>query len=133
MTDRGPLRAFRDRYVAAYGGVSYDLAPRAVGVHPDHLRPVPELAMREVLVSTEQAHPGSVVHRPSFTVVPLVPLMQDAWNLAAEGGVVFSSFDLDDPRAEPVLGDLQQGDAVYLNSALSRLGFALRRPDYSAA
>ena len=125
----GPLRAFRDRYVAAFGGVSYDLAPRAIGVHPASLALAPDLPGRRVLVQAEDAHPGPLHKRPSFTVVVLDRLMRNARGLAEAGGVVFSSFDLDDPSVASFLARLDFGDALYLNASLERLpDVVLRRP-----
>lgn len=128
----GPFRAFRDRYVAPYGGLSYDLAPRAVGVHPDHLARVPELADREVLVSRDGQRPGPLSRRPAFRIVALDHAMRDA--LAhAQHGLVFSVFDLDDPSAAPVVSSLRPGESLFLNSALGRLaGDIVRRPDCAA-
>lgn len=131
MDAHGPLRAFRDRYVASYSGVSYDLAPGVIGIHPTNLHQVPELAGRRVLV-THEALPPRVAR--SFTVVSLTRIMRNAIELAQEGGVVFSSFDLDDPEGARILGDLEWGDSVFLNSALSRLPDpAVRRPGLSAS
>ncbi|HUR69548.1 MAG TPA: hypothetical protein VM370_09910 [Candidatus Thermoplasmatota archaeon] len=128
----GPFRAFRDRYVAHYGGLSYDLAPRAVGVHPGHLSRVPELAGREVLVSHDGLRPAPLVKRPAFRVVELNGLMRDALGLA-EHGIVFSVFDLEDPDTGKVLAALAPGDGVYLNSALDRMpGDVVRRPDVAS-
>lgn len=128
----GLLRAFRDRYVASFGGVSYDLAPRAVGVHPAHLARVPELEGREVLVTHDQGRPGPLSRRPSFQVVPLRDGMRDALGRSAMG-VVFSVFDLEDPVAGPLLGELALGNPVFINSALDRLGGdVIRRPGTAA-
>lgn len=128
----GPFRAFRDRYVAPFAGLSYDLAPRAVGVHPEHLARVPELADREVLVSHDTAKPASIVKRPSFRIVELNSMMRDALG-AAQHGVVFSVFDLDDPAAGKLLAPLAVGDGVFLNTALERLpGDIVRRPDVAS-
>ena len=132
MDAHGPLRAFRDRYVASYTGLSYDLAPGVLGIHPEKLAQVPELAGRKVLVTREDALPRGL--RPSFTVVPLTRMMRNALSLAEGGGVVFSSFDLEDPAASPILADLEWGEAVFLNSALDRLPDpAVRRPGLSAS
>lgn len=135
MSNQGPLRAFRDRYVASFDGLSYDLAPGAVGVHPDHLRLVPELAGRRVLVSHAATPSLPLGHRPAFTVVSLTPLMRNACSLAEAGGVVFSTFDLDDPSHGRLLEALGEGETVFLNSALDRLPeVVVRRPlDGSAA
>lgn len=117
----GPLRAFRDRYVAALAGLSYDLAPRVVGVHPDHLAQAPELPGREVLVSPGQGKPEPLAHRPAFRVVEMTRLMRDALGVGADGGVVFSVFDFDDPVTARLLGRLTPGQPVYLNAAVDRL------------
>ena len=131
MDAHGPLRAFRDRYVASYNGLSYDLAPGAIGIHPGHLAQVPELAGRRVLVSHEALPTRGP--RPCFTVVPLDRLMRDAIRLAEGGGVVFSSFDLDEPDSADFLAPLQEGAAVFLNAAIGRLPEpGVRRP-HSAA
>lgn len=128
-TPSGPFRAFRDRYVASFGGLSYDLAPRAVGVHPEHLARVPELAGREVLVTHEGLRPAPLTTRPAFRIVELSDRMRDALGVAARG-LVFSVFDLDDPTAARLIAHLAPGESVYLNSALDRLPSAhLRRPD----
>lgn len=125
----GPLRAFRDRYVAGYGGVSYDLAPRIVGVHPAHTLLVPELPGRRVLVQPELAHLPPLHRRPAFTVVALDRLMRNAREMAESGGVVFSSFDLEDPDIAPLLHHVAVGDALYLNASVERLpDEILRRP-----
>ena len=125
----GPLRAFRDRYVAPYGGVSYDLAPGVVGVDPEHLQNAVELPGRMVVVSHDALPRAAFVKRPAFVVVALTGLMRDARRLASEGGVVFSSFDLDDPDAAPVLETLLPGRSVFMNAALSRLpDAAVKRP-----
>jgi len=128
----GPLRAFRDRYVAGYVGVSYDLAPRVIGIHPANARFVPELPGRRVLVQAERAHARLT---PAFTVVALDRMMRNARELAEQGGVVFSSFDLEDPDVAPLLAHADRGDAMYLNAALERLPDEIvRRPrDLSAA
>ena len=129
----GPLRAFRDRYVASYGGISYDLAPRAVGVHPEHLSHVPELAGKEVLVSHDHARLAPLHKRPSFQVVGLDARMRDALGRSANG-LVFSVFDLDDPAAARLIGELEPGRPVFLNSALERLGGdVVRRPGADSA
>jgi hypothetical protein len=125
----GPLRAFRDRYVAGYGGVSYDLAPRAIGVHPGALAMAPELPGRRVLVQAEDAHRLPLHRRPAFTVVVLDHLMRNARELAQRGGVVFSSFDLDDPAVASLLANVDLGDPLYLNASLERLpDVFVRRP-----
>lgn len=125
----GPLRAFRDRYVAAFSGVSYDLAPRAIGVHPASLTLAPDLPGRRVLVQSDDAHPIPLHKRPAFTVVVLDRLMRNARHLAETGGVVFSSFDLDDPSVASFLARLDFGDSLYLNASLERLpDVVLRRP-----
>lgn len=129
----GPFRAFRDRYVAPYAGVSYDLAPRAVGVHPDHLARVPELVGREVLVSHEQARSSPLHRRPAFRIVEVSAQMRDAL-LRSGAGVVFSVFDLDDPVACRLIGGLDPGHPVFLNAAVDRLaGHAVKRPDIGTA
>ena len=135
--DRRPLaglfRAFRDRYVASYGGLSYDLAPRAVGVHPDQLARVPELVGREVLVSADGLKPAPLHKRPSFRVVELNAMMRDALG-TAEQGVVFSVFDLEDPVAGRLIARFDPGESLFLNSAVERLpGDVVRRPGNSAA
>lgn len=128
-----PFRAFRDRYVAAYAGVSYDLAPRAVGVHPDDLAAAPDLAGRTVLVSCEGERTRPLHLRPTFTVVSLSQLMRDALRHVARGSLVFSSFDLDDPTAGDLIAGLSEGDPVFLNASVDRLPAAsLRRPDFAA-
>lgn len=125
----GPMRAFRDRYVASYAGLSYDLAPRAVGIHPDHLARVPELAGRDVLVSHDASRPAPLSTRPAFRIVELNALMRDALGVARHG-VVFSVFDLEDPAAGKLIERLAPGESVFLNSALGRLPDGnLRRPD----
>jgi hypothetical protein len=130
----GPLRAFRDRYVAALAGLSYDLAPRVVGVHPDHLALAPELPGREVLVSPGAGKPEPPSRRPAFRVVELDRLMRDALGQAAEGGVVFSVFDFDDPQTGGLLSRLRLGEPVYLNAAVDRLAeVVVKRPDGFAA
>lgn len=127
--DGGPIRAFRDRYVAAFSGVSYDLAPGSLGVHPEHLGDAREILGRTVLVSHEGALTTPMWCRPAFEVVPLSRLMRNAREVAWAGGVVFSSFDLDEPAAARVLAPLGVGDAVFLNASLDRLPEAtLRRP-----
>lgn len=130
----GLVRAFRDRYVASYGGVSYDLAPRVVGVHPEQLAKVPELAGREVLVTHEALRPAPLHRRPSFTVVALSRLMRDALGRGEPGGVVFSVYDLEDPMAGPLLSHLGHGEPVFLNASLDRLGGGdvVRRPPTAA-
>lgn len=127
-----PFRAFRDRYVAPYGGLSYDLAPRAVGVHPDHLAKVPELAGKEVLVSPEHGRVAPLSRRPSFEIVELSAAMRDALGRSAMG-VVFSVFDLEDPVAGRLIAQLEPGHPVFLNTALDRLqGEVVRRPGTAA-
>lgn len=125
----GPFRAFRDRYVAPFAGLSYDLGPRAVGVHPDHLARVPELADKEVLVSHEGLRPSPLHRRPAFRIVELTAQMRDALG-HAERGVVFSVFDLDDPAASDLVASLHLGESLFLNSAVDRLpGDVVRRPE----
>lgn len=125
----GPFAAFRDRYVAAFAGVSYDLAPGAVGVDPDFLGNAPELAGRTVLVSHDARAPRAMPQRPLFLVVGLTRMMRNALGRAADGGVVFSTFDLDDPARRGVLEALDPGDAVYLNASVHRLpDVRVRRP-----
>lgn len=125
----GLFRAFRDRYVAPFAGLSYDLAPRAVGVHPDDLARVPELADREVLVTHDGQRPMPLIARPSFHIVELNAFMRDALGLSRHG-LVFSVFDLEDPAAGKLIAPLAQGESVFLNSALGRLpSDVLRRPD----
>lgn len=125
----GPFRAFRDRYVAPFAGLSYDLGPRAVGVHPGHLARVPELADKEVLVSHEGLRPSPLCKRPAFRIVELTAQMRDALG-HAEHGVVFSVFDLEDAAAGELVASLQPGESLYLNSALDRLpGEIVRRPE----
>lgn len=127
----GPLRAFRDRYVAPFAGVSYDLAPGAVGVDPSCLENAPELPGRMVIVSREDAPTWQPV-RPAFVVVALTALMRDARRLAAAGGVVFSTFDVDDPDAGTVLEGLGVGESVFLNASLERLPpTGVRRPSFN--
>lgn len=128
----GPFRAFRDRYAAPFAGLSYDLAPRAVGVHPGHLARVPELAGRDVLVSHESAKPASLSSRPAFHIVELTAMMRDALG-AARYGVVFSVFALEEPAAGRLLAPLARGDGVFLNTAIQRLpGDIVRRPDVAS-
>lgn len=128
----GPFRAFRDRYVAPFAGLSYDLAPRAVGVHPSHLARVPELADKEVLVSHDTLRPAPLHRRPSFRVIELTPGMRDALDHARHG-VVFSVFDLESPQAAGLIATLQPGASLFLNSALDRLpSDVVRRPDTAA-
>ena len=128
-----PLRAFRDRYVAAFGGVSYDLAPRAVGVHPEDLAGAPELAGRLVLVSREGERVRPLHLRPTFVVVALSQIMSDAARHVAGGSLVFSTIDLDDPSTGDTLAALHEGDTVFLNASVDRLpGAELRRPDFGA-
>ena len=134
MDAHGPLRAFRDRYVASYTGLSYDLAPGILGIHPEKLVQVPELAGRRVTVTREAPLPRGV--RPAFTVVPLTRIMRNARGLAERGGVVFSSFDLEDPVTRPILEGIEWGEAVFLNAAIERLpdpSDAVRRPGLSAS
>lgn len=127
--DGGPIRAFRDRYVAAFSGVSYDLAPGSVGVHPEHIGDAEEILGRKVLVSHEGGAVVPMWLRPAFQVVPLTRLMRNAREVAWAGGVVFSSFDLDEPETARVLTTLGVGDAVFLNASVDRLPEAsLRRP-----
>lgn len=126
----GPLKAFRDRYVAPYAGVSYDLAPGVVGVDPHFLQNALDLPGRRVLVSHEDLKP--LVQRPSFVVMALTQLMRDARRVASTGGLVFSTFDLEDPHAGPVVGGMSPGTSVFLNAAISRLpDIAVRRPTLS--
>lgn len=128
----GPFRAFRDRYVAPFGGLSYDLAPRAVGVHPEHLARVPELNDREVLVSADAVKPSPLSTRPAFRVVELNAYMRDALG-ASQNGVVFSVYDLDDPLASRVVERLAIGESLFLNASLDRLpGDIVRRPGSAA-
>lgn len=126
----GPFPAFRDRYVAAYAGVSYDLAPGAMGVDPDFLQNAPDLPGRIVLVSHDARVPRPLPRRrPAFLVVALDRMMRNAMGAAALGGVVFSTFDLDDPARGTVIEALDPGDPVYLNAAVDRLpDVAVRRP-----
>jgi hypothetical protein len=125
----GPVRAFRDRYVASFGGLSYDLAPRAIGVHPARIVSVPELAGRSVLVHGEAPLPSRLAPRPAFHVVVLDHLMRNARELTEQGGVVFSTFDLEDPDVASILAQLDRGDPVFLNSAFSLLpDVVVRRP-----
>lgn len=128
----GPVRAFRDRYVAPFAGLSYDLAPRALGVHPEHLARVPELAGREVLVSADAIRPAPLHTRPSFRIVELNAYMRDALGTAAHG-VVFSVFDLEDPQAGRLVERLAIGESLFLNAAVDRLpSDVVRRPDSAA-
>lgn len=135
MTDRrfptALLRAFRDRYVASFGGLSYDLAPGAIGVAPEVLAEAPELEGKPVLVTDGRGPPATLDRRPTFVVMGLTRLMRNA-SQAASCGVVFSSFDLEDPRAAPLLEHLGVGDTLYLNSALGRLDWeaAVKRPRF---
>lgn len=127
--DWRPLKAFRDRYVAPYAGLSYDLAPRAVGLPPEHLAELPELQDADVLVSADHVRSGPLHQRPSFRVVALNSLMRNALGVA-EQGVVFSVYDLDDPLAGKLIQRLAPGESVILNSAVGRLtGEVVRRPD----
>ena len=124
-----PLRAFRDLFAVPYVGVSYDLAPHCVGVHPDHLERVPDLAGREVLVTRDGGRRVPMHRRQPFRVVPIRRIMRNATEVGGEGGVVFSTFDVDDPATSPLLADMRPGDVVYLNAALARLpDVVLRRP-----
>lgn len=128
----GPLRAFRDRYVAPYAGLSYDLAPRSLGVHPEHLARVPELAGRDVLVSHDGQRPAPLSLRPAFRITALTALMRDALGVARHG-VVFSVFDLDDPTTAKLIVPLEPGESLFLNSALARLpADIVRRPDVAS-
>jgi hypothetical protein len=130
----GPLRAFRDHYVAGFGGVSYDLAPRAIGVHPASLALAPELPGRRVLAQADDAHAAPLHKRPAFRVVVLDRLMRNARQMTQAGGIVFSSFDLDDPDVGSFLARLDLGDSVYLNASLERLpDVVVRRPGDRAA
>lgn len=123
------LRAFRDHYAAPFIGVSYDLAPRSIGLHPDHQGQAPELAGRQVLVTRDRRRPTPLHRRPAFQVVLISREMRNAQEVGARGGVVFSPFDFDDPDAAPVLQDLDFGEVLYLNAAIERLpSAALRRP-----
>lgn len=130
----GLFRAFRDRYVASFGGLSYDLAPGAIGVERALLENAPELEGRSVLVTDGRGPPGAFDRRPAFLVVALDRMMRNAQAVASEGGVVFSSFDLDNPRAAHLLEGLGAGDTLYLNSAVDRLRFdeAIKRPRFPA-
>jgi len=124
----GPFRTFRDQYVATFGGFSYDLAPGVVAVHPDHLVGVPELEGRDVLISHDHALRGPLHTRPAFTVVACEGIMRDATERAEPGGVVFSTFDLEDARKGRLLAGVHTGEAVYLNAALGRMdGDIIRR------
>ena len=124
-----PLRAFRDHYAAPFVGVSYDLAPGAVGLHPAHLGEAPELAGREVLVSRDRGPRTPLHKRPAFRVFVLPPALRNATEVGSHGGIVFSSFDLEDPDAAPLLEDIAPGEVLYLNAAVGRLpGTAIRRP-----
>lgn len=130
----GPLRAFRDRYVASFMGLSYDLAPGAVGVHPAHLADAPDLPGRQVLVSEGAGPSAPLGRRPVFQVVLVERLMRDASAIAGDGGVVFSCFDLDSPLAGPWLSHLHPGQPVFLNAAVERLqGSIVRRPEFAGA
>jgi len=125
----GPIRAFRDNYVALYGGVSYDLAPGAVGIDPTFLQDAPDLAGRRVLVSRGSGALLSLSRRPTFQVVSLTHLMRHALDASGEGAVVFSTFDLDDPKRARLLEVLELGDSVFLNAAIERLpDVAVRHP-----
>lgn len=123
------LRAFRDRYVAFFGGLSYDLAPGVAGVAPQVADAVPDLMGREVLVADgRRPHPGA-----SFTVISLDRLMRNAREVAAGDRIVFSSFDLDDPGAAALLERLRLGDPLYLNTTFDRLKDpTIRRPSFGA-
>lgn len=123
------VRAFRDHYAAPFVGVSYDLAPRSIGIHPAVVGATPDLAGREVLVMRDRGARTPLHRRPSFRVVLLTGIMRNAMQVGAEGGVVFSPYDYDDPDTAPVLHDMDVGDVVYLNAALDRLPHAaIRRP-----
>lgn len=125
----GPIRAFRDNYVATFGGVSYDLAPGAVGFDPAFLQQAPDLAGRRVLVSHGSGTSIALSRRPLFHVVSLTRMMRHALDASGEGAVVFSTFDLDDPTRARLLDALQLGDSVFLNAAIERLPeHAVRRP-----
>lgn len=125
----GPLRAFRDRYVATFMGLSYDLAPGSVGVHPDHLAQAPDLPGRHVLVSEGTGHSAPLDRRPVFQVVLVERLMRNASEISSHGGVVFSCFDLDVPKTGRWLSHLQAGQPIYLNASVERLwGSIVRRP-----
>lgn len=136
MNERRPpaglLRAFRDRYVASFGGLSYDLAPGAVGVDPETLEQAPELEGRRVLVSTGHERPVMLDHRPSFIVTSVTRLMRDAREVAQNsGGVVFSTFDLDTPRARAFLERVGIGETLFLNASIGLLDAAVvKRPDF---
>lgn len=129
----GLFRAFRDRYVTSFGGLSYDLAPGVVGLSADLVQVAPELVGRTVLVSDGRGPPSTLDHRPSFLVVALSRVMRNASEVADQaGGVVFSTFDLDTPRAAPLLSHFGTGDTLYLNSAVDLLGeVVVRRPTFS--
>lgn len=125
----GPLRAFRDRYVASFMGLSYDLAPGSVGVHPDHVADAPDLPGRHVLVSEGSGPRGPLDRRPVFQVVLVERLMRNANAISSAGGVVFSCFDLDTPATGRWLAHLRPGQPVYLNASVERLwGSIVRRP-----
>lgn len=125
----GAIRPFRDHYAAPFVGVSYDLAPRAVGIHPGQLAHLPDLVGRRVLVTRDRGPRTPLHRRPAFDVVQITRLMRNAADVGGEGGIVFSSFDLEDPDAAPVLRDLDVGEVVYLNAAIERLPeYAIRRP-----
>ena len=100
-----------------------------MGVAREHLQNAPELPGRIVLVTHDDMRTRALARRPAFFVVALSRIMKDAHRLASEGGLVFSSFDLDDPFAAPVLEGLHEGESVFLNAAVSRLpDIAVRRP-----
>lgn len=131
----GLLRAFRDRYVASFGGLSYDVAPGAVGVDPAILESAPELDGRRVLVRTGHERPVILDHQPTFIVTPLTHLMRNANEVAQNGGgVVFSTFDLETPRAAGLLQRLGVGETLFLNASIGILdGAAVKRPDFGGA
>lgn len=129
----GPFAPFRDCYVASYAGVSYDLAPGAVGVDPAFLDNARDLPGRVVLVARDGGPARPAATRPAFLVVALTRLMRNALGAASDGGVVFSSFDLDDPHRAPLLGRLGHGDPLYLNAAVDRLPDATVRRPYDTA
>lgn len=127
-----PVRAFRDRYAAPFVGVSYDLAPQHIGIHPVHVRETPEIVGKEVLVTRDKSR-APPHRRPAFRVVMIQEIMRNAASVGRVGGVVFSSFDLEDPDASEVISDLEVGEVLYLNAALGRLpDAALRRPFFDA-
>lgn len=133
MEPTGPLRAFRDCYVGLFRGFSYDLAAGAIGVHPDFVQLAPELPGRRV-VATHEGHRAPPRVQLACQVVVMDRLMRDARAVGEEGGLVFSTFDLDDPHGRRFLDKLSLGDPVYLNAALSRLPEpVVKRPDAFAA